>query len=152
MKRPKIGDIIEIPTVRGLAYAQFMHKHPIYGALLRVIEGFHSLRPAVQSVAQLPTQFVAFFPLGAAVSRRIFEIVGNEPVPLESREFPIFRSGTPDPNTKRVQTWWLWDGTNDWRVSELSPEQRKYPILGTWNDTLLIERIVQQWRHEDTDW
>ena len=36
MKRPKIGDIIEIPTRSGFAYAQFTHKHNLYGALLRV--------------------------------------------------------------------------------------------------------------------
>jgi hypothetical protein len=42
-KRPRIGDVVEISTPRGLAYAQFTHKHvtpPKFGALIRVAPGF----------------------------------------------------------------------------------------------------------------
>jgi len=151
-KRAKIGDIVEISTTKGLAYAQLTHKHPMYGELVRVVEGFHSVRPAIGDVADRDTRFVTFFPLTAAVSRGIFQIVGNAPVPEPSKQFPIFRSGTPDPQTKKVANWWLWDGQNEWRVPSLSPEQQKYPILGIWNDTLLVERLEQGWKLEDADW
>jgi hypothetical protein len=44
MMRPaRIGDVVEIPTARGLAYAHLTHKAPIYGHLIRVVEGFHPL-------------------------------------------------------------------------------------------------------------
>jgi len=41
-RRVKIGDIIEIPTSKGLAYAQYTHNHkqrPHFGALIRVLDG-----------------------------------------------------------------------------------------------------------------
>jgi hypothetical protein len=38
-KRPKIGDIVEIPLPEnGTGYAQYTHKHNQYGALLRVFQ------------------------------------------------------------------------------------------------------------------
>jgi len=44
----------------------------------------------------------------------------------------------------------LWDGKREWRVDTLSPAQlREYPPLGIPNDTMLIERILGGWKHED---
>lgn len=66
-RRPKIGDVIEIPTPRGLAYAQYTHKHPMYGALLRVLRGIYTKRPAdFSEVVKQEEHFKAFFPLKAA--------------------------------------------------------------------------------------
>ena len=45
-KRPRIGDVVEISTPRGLAYAQFTHKHdapPKFGALIRVAPGYYDV-------------------------------------------------------------------------------------------------------------
>lgn len=41
----RIGDVIEIPTARGLAYAQVTHKMPVYRHLIRVVEGVWRSRP-----------------------------------------------------------------------------------------------------------
>jgi hypothetical protein len=60
----------------------------------------HIYRPASQfflTGAILPHQFVSFFPLQAAVNRGIVHIVGNEAIPPEYQEFPIFRCGVVDP-------------------------------------------------------
>jgi hypothetical protein len=145
-KRTSIGDVIEIPTARGLTYAQFSHKHSQYGALLRVLPGFHELRPVdLADLVRQPESFVTFFPLQAAVSRNIFEVVVNCPVPDFARPFPLFRSGVVDPATQRVKVWWLWDGEKEWKVGEITTEQRKLPLRGIWNDTLLIQRIEEGW-------
>ena len=146
-RRPRIGDVIEIPTPNGLAYAHFTHKHPKYGALLRVLPSVHGARPSCFSalVAQHP-QFTAFFALGAACSRGIVCVVGHEPLPSHTREFPIFRSCVRTPSGSGP--WWLWDGNEEWKVGELAPGMEQLPIRGIWNDTLLIERIVAGWRHE----
>lgn len=45
-KRAKIGDVIEIDTGDGLAYAHYSHKHKPFGALLRVFNRRYPERPA----------------------------------------------------------------------------------------------------------
>ena len=147
--RVRIGDIVEITTKRGLAYAQYTHRHRRYGALLRVLEGLCEERPgSFRGLAGGKMRFHTFFPLQAAVNRGIVAIVGNESVPDHAKDFPVFRAGVVDPRTGRVGVWWLWDGKNEWRVGELTSEQRKMPIRGVVNDTILIERIESGWTPE----
>lgn len=148
-KRVKEGDIIEIPTARGLAYAQYVLKKERWGSLLRVLPGFHPVRPDdFAEVVRRQERFVTFFPLQAAVSRKIFEVVAREEVPEAARSFPLFRAaGFIDPGGK-VQDWWLWDGEREWRVGQLTDELRRLPIRGIWNDTHLITRIEEEWTAE----
>lgn len=149
-KRPRIGDVIEIPTPKGLAYAQYTHKHPRYGALIRVLPGLYKSRPAEYSaLVQQVERFFVFFPVGAAVARGIVSLIAHGIVPERCQPFPLFRDGVKDPATGRVETWWLWDGEREWRVGELTPEQRNLPIRSIWNDTLLIERIMEGWSPAD---
>jgi hypothetical protein len=146
MKKPKIGDIIEIPTKIGLAYAQYTHDHPRRGALLRVFDQIFESRPADwERVSQGVVRYPVFFPLTAAVRRGIFEIVGHSEVTGANKIFPLFRDGVPEPGTTKVSRWWLWDGEKDWWVGELTPEQGKLPIDGIWTDLLLVERIEGGW-------
>ena len=147
MGRIKLGDVIEIPTPKGLAYAHYVNRHDRYGALLRVFSRLHNERPAEVAQAVIgDVQFVCFFPLQAAVNQKIVIVLGNTPIPAEAAEFPVFRAGVVDPATGKVATWWFWDGDKEWRVGALSPAQRFMPIRGVWNDTFLIERIVSGWR------
>ena len=151
--RPQIGDVIEIETPAGLAYAHYTHKHdvpPCWGALLRVLPGIHGIRPAdfAPLVRERPI-FMTFFPLGAACRRRIVRVVANETVPPHATPFPTFRNSHRDRSGRRVPPHFLWDGKREWRVEGLSDhELREYPPLGVWNDTLLVERIVSGWSHE----
>jgi hypothetical protein len=154
MGKVKLGDIVEIKTSVGLAYAIYTHVHekpPKFGAIIRVFDQLFQARP--ESFLELvagPVRFVTFFPLRVAVSKELVSIVGNVGVPDSMKKFPIFRSGSIlDPETKRVSAWWLWDGIREWRVGQLSPEQRKLPIRGVWNDTLLVQRIEENWRPEN---
>jgi hypothetical protein len=145
-KKLQVGDIIEISTAKGLSYSQVSHNHARYGALLRVLPGFFKSRPSdFVKLAGEPETFVTFFPLQAAVNRRIFDLVGRCPVPDFAKPFPLFRTGVEDPATLKVKVWWLWDGEKEWKVGDITPEQRKLPLRGIWNDTLLIERIESGW-------
>jgi hypothetical protein len=149
-KRVRIGDIVEIPTAKGFAYAQLSHNHARYGALLRVLPGlFKSAPNNFPDLARKSENFVIFFPLQAAVNRTIFRIVANSPVPEFAKSFPLFRTGVVDPRTGKVKVWWLWDGEKEWKVGEITPDQRKLPLRGIWNDTLLIERIEAGWTPEN---
>jgi hypothetical protein len=114
-----------------------------------VAPGFHAVRPPsfFQIVAVQP-QFITFFPLGAACNRGLVSIVANEPVPDHAAIFPTFRSAVRGPDGI-LNDWWLWDGANERRVGELTREMRSLPIRAICNDTLLVERIVSEWRSED---
>jgi hypothetical protein len=153
MANPKSGDIVEVRTSRGLAYAQLKHKHRTFGSLIRLIDGFHESRPSdLEALAAGCTRFVTFFPLGAAVRRGFVVIIGNASIPVDAKEFPVFRDGVADPKTKSVAIWWLWDGEKEWRVGTLTDQQKKYPIRAVWNDTLLVSRLESGWTPEDADW
>jgi choline dehydrogenase-like flavoprotein len=148
-KKCKIGDVIEIPTRVGLAYAQFSHLHPRYNALLRVLPGKFDSRPSdLSTLVAGKERFVTFFPLQAAVNQGILCVAGNYPIPSAASSFPLFRTGIEDPQTRKVKVWWLWDGEKEWKVGDITQEQRKLPLRGIWNDTLLIERIEADWTPE----
>lgn len=145
-KRVQIGDIIEIPTAKGLAYAQYTHQHPTHGGLIRVFDTLFENRPGdFSKLVAGPVRFSTFFPVRAAINRSIFQIVGHENVAPHNQSFPIFRNGIAEPTTKKVAVWWFWDGEREWKVGEITPEQRKMPIAGVWNDTMLVERIEAGW-------
>ncbi|MCK4761257.1 MAG: hypothetical protein KAW12_03595 [Candidatus Aminicenantes bacterium] len=149
MKRVKIGDIIEVETKIGFAYAQYTHKHKMYGALIRVFDKIFESRPkSFKKLILENVRFSTFFPLQAAISKKIFEIVCNEPVRPDLHTFPTFRGGLYDPITKKTKVWWLWDGEKEWKIGDLKENQRKLSILEIWNDTLLIDRIESGWRPE----
>jgi hypothetical protein len=148
-KRPQIGDVIEIPTSKGLAYAQYTHQHPTHGGLIRVFDILFESRPnGFSELVNGAVRFSTFFPVAAAIKRGIFKVVGHENVIPQNQAFPIFRNGVGDPQTKKVAVWWFWDGQKDWKVGEITPAQRKMPIVGVWNDTLLVERIERGWTPE----
>jgi len=149
MATHQIGDVIEIRTTKGLAYAQYTHKHKQYGALLRVFNQIHPSKPSdLKELIAQHASFSCFFPLDAAVDRGIVSVVGNTAVPPEAQAFPIFRAGVVDPSNHKVAVWWLWDGAKEWKVGELTYEQKKLSIRGVWNDTLLVERIESGWTPE----
>lgn len=152
-KRIKIGDVIEIKTSIGLAYAIYTHKHvdpPKYGSLIRVFDKTFATRPLeIRGLLFIPSRFETFIPLQAFVSRGIFSIVGNLDVPEEMQTFPLFRAGFIDPNTRKVSTWWLWDGKEEWPIGSLSAEERKLPIREIWGDGYLVTKIEQGWKPEN---
>jgi hypothetical protein len=145
-KRVQIGDIIEIQTAEGLAYAQYTHQHPTHGGLIRVFDLLFQNRPSdFLAVANTPVRFSTFFPVAAAIRRGIFSVVGHEKIAPDNQSFPVFRNGVADPKTKKVAAWWFWDGEKEWKVGKITPEQRRMPIVEVWNDALLIERIETGW-------
>lgn len=151
----KIGDIIEIQTPSGLAYAQLTHIYndpPKYGHLLRILEGLYEKRPDdLETLAAQPVQFQTFFPLNAALNRGIVANIGNVAVPPPWDAFPLFRvKGLVDPITRKAKKWALWDGAEEHMLNRpLTANERKLPILSVVNDSMLIERIVVGWRPEN---
>jgi hypothetical protein len=141
--RPRFGDIIGVSTPKGLAYAQYTHRHtdpPRFGPLLRVIPGLFASRPDdFGNLVQQRPAFMTFFPLGAAANRRMVRIVASSPIPEHAKRFPIFRG-----RNREGAPWYLWDGKREWRVAELTPEQLTYPVRsGVVNHAMLVHLILK---------
>ena len=149
----KVGDIVEIRTSIGIAYALCSHEHtekPKFGCLIRVFEPLYKARPNnITEVVESDVLFTTFFPLRAALKQGVVDVVSNVAVPKRLTSFPIFRNGNINPASKRVHTWSFWDGLKEWRVGKLTPEQRSYPLLAVWTYPLLLERVESRWRPED---
>jgi hypothetical protein len=145
----KSGDVFVIKTSRGGCYFQYVSKNPLMGAMIRVLPGIYENAPSdFLEVINKDTNFWIFFPVVAALKRGIICKVGNFDVPDFAKKFPLFRAGIVNSKTKRVESWWLWDGSEEWMVGEITDEQRKLPIRQIWNDTLLIERVEEGWLPE----
>jgi hypothetical protein len=153
MKRLKIGDIVEIRTTHGLAYAQFIHKNAEYGTLVRALKGYFETTPTdLNKLAMRDTIFHTFVPLGSFVYNKTVTVVGNALIPDQEQIFPTFRNGTPGRDTKVVENWWLWDGVDSWLVGALTPEQWKYPLKAIWNAAMFIDRTEEGWTQEGKSW
>lgn len=150
--KPTVGDLVEIPTPQGFAYAQYTHSEKLHGHLLRVLPGLFEQRPSdLAKLAAERERFLTFFPLGAALKQGIVVLAGSAPIPPWAVAFPLLRArGGIEPGTGRVKNWWLWDGKSETRVDELSAEQRKLSLAEVMNDTALIDKIVSGWKPEDT--
>lgn len=153
MKRAKIGDVLEIPTGRGLAYCQYTHRDKEYGDLIQVKEGFYSSRPgSFENVIHSESTIITFFPVGYAVKDKVFEIVARMDVPERFQKFPTFRVRGINIKNGKAKEWWFWDGVKTWPkkpVYELTEEQINLPIKEIWNDTLLIEYIESDYTPAD---
>lgn len=140
MATAKIGDILEIVTVKGRAYAQYTHENKLMGGLIRVFEKLHDERPVeFRSVVNGKVRFSTFLPVRQAIKQRISLIVDNMPIAPANQTFPLFRANGLDPND-----WWLWDGENEWRIGALTPAHEGLPIREVCNDTYIIDRIEHE--------
>ena len=149
---PQIGDVIEIATPSGLAYAQYTHEHrepPRMGSLIRVLPGLFDRQPDIAALVEQEERFSVFFPLHAALRRRIFRIAANEPIPPSKRPFPIFRSRARDEISDSPV--YYWNGKREWRESRWrrTPKWRRGALNEIWNDTLLVGRIAGGWSPEE---
>ncbi|RQO73159.1 hypothetical protein DBR44_09595 [Aquitalea sp. FJL05] len=144
----KAGDTFSIVTATGVGYFQYVKKMPPLGSLIRVIPKIYAKSDIFSAdFLEVNTNFFVFFPVADSLKKGLIEKIGNFPIPQHAKT-PIFRTGIVNPATKKVDVWWLWDGIREWKIGELSDEQRRLPIRGVWNDTLLKERIDEGWLPE----
>ena len=147
--RVKIGDVVEIETKKGLSYAQYTHESEEDGSLLRVFATSYSEPPTdLAEVVRGEVAFTAFFPLRAAIKQGLVRRAGRAEITPENRIWPMFRWGIPHPVSKKVGQWYIWDGTDYWKIDSLSDEQRKWPIRSILLMEGLTTRIEEGWRPE----
>ncbi len=145
-KKIKIGDLLQILTSSGIAYAQVIHKHQEFGYLISVFAGFYEkfISDYTEVVASAP-QFIAFFPAQAAVNQNLLSVVANVEVPEKLKEFPIFRTRSGGVGGAV----WIWNGSESNRLQrELTESEMRYPTRGIISAPLLVERIENGYRAE----
>jgi len=145
-KKVKLGDILQVLTSKGVAYAQVTHKNPEYGFLIRVFSGFHNKHPAsFADMVQGSVQFSAFFVVQSAVNQGLISVVGNVQIPEKLQAFPTFRSR----NGTTGGSLWLWNGVESFRLErQLSSEELEYSTRVIISAPLLVERIQNNYRPE----
>ncbi|WP_082768034.1 hypothetical protein [Ectopseudomonas composti] len=145
-KKVKLGDVLQILTSHGVAYAQVTHRHPEFGYLIRVFSGFYERIPSdFSTVVKSEVQFSAFFVVQSAVNQGLLSVVANVPVADNLQAFPTFRSR----NGGSGGSIWLWSGGDAIRLErDLSLEEQKHSTRGIISAPLLVERIENGYRAE----
>jgi Regulator of ribonuclease activity B len=151
-KRAKIGDVYEIATPAGLAYAQYTHDEPDMGELVRVLPGFYAARPDVSALAKQKELYFVFYLLKYALRQGQVQFVSSEPVPDWAKPWPIMRHRCLD------NSWFIEEGSkgpslrdlaNKRTVKELTSEQRKLSIGSRLVPHIpMVKRLAQGWLPE----
>jgi hypothetical protein len=145
-----IGDILEISTQRGLAYAQLTHSHPEWGALLWIAPGVWEQRPAdVATLVDSADGFFSFVPLWELMKMGRAQVVGHSNVAESRTQFPLFRDYRQTDGEGRARGHRFWDGSKTWQVGDhLTPEQLRLPLRELPSPDLFIKRLEDGWRPE----
>lgn len=144
MKRIRVGDIFEINTPKGKAYLHYIYKDETVGELIRVLPGLYSERPAsFDNLATSKERYMVFFPLSAANKRKLVEQVSQYPAdnfgkPKYMRTEHIVRGEFLGWHIINTETW------ERQLVKTLTSEQKELSPWEIWNDTLLVENLVDE--------
>lgn len=145
MTRINIGDLFEITTPKGKAYIHYVYKSEQTGELIRVLEGLYEDIPS--DVENLETKFFVHFPLKRANKLKVVKKVGF----IEVATFQKPKYMRTIHNVRGEFRGWHIVNTDNWKrelVEKLDKELINLSPWGIWNDTLLIERLSEDWSLE----
>lgn len=151
MGKLKIGDIFSIQTSKGNGYFQYVFNNKDIGELIRVFNNTLNEKLDIKKMVNSQNYYFIHFPLKAAYKQNIVKLIGNHDVPSSVKLPQKMRSKKVD-NYGQFICWQIVD-YNTWQnenKKELSSEEKKLSPWGIWNDTLLIERIEEEW--DPTKW
>lgn len=145
MKKIKLGDVFKIDTPKGKAYLHYVYEDERLGSLLRVLEGLYTEEfNNLEEITNTKEKYLLFFPLKSAYKKDIVQLVGF----LQCDDFVKPKEMRTEHNVRGEFLGWHIVNTETWQmeyVKELNNEQKKLSDWGIWNDTLLIERLVNKW-------
>lgn len=129
----------------------YVYKDKITGDLIRVLPGLYPSRLSENALNELSIEkelYIVFFPLFYAHKKGIVQRVGRHVV--ENYEKPQFMR-SKHMIRGEFMGWHIID-TYTWQrqlVRNLTKDQMKLSPWGLWNDTLLIERLLEGWLPEN---
>jgi hypothetical protein len=156
--KPQIGDICELKTPIGLAYAQYTHHTKNMGHLVRILPGTYSTRPDLALLAKQKELYFVFYALEYALRAKEAEIVLNEEVPEWAKKYPLMRkAGGLTDAEGRTLNWTIApadklstvvDLHEALQVRGLTPEQRTLSVYALSPHTALARDIARGWLPE----
>lgn len=141
MKRPKIGDIIEITLSSGeKVYGQYIIESK-FGPIIQVYEekkyNPENIDNLVNSRLLFPPVIVGLF---AAIKNQLWRIVDNRKVIIHGH--PKFVSTIWNEKTGEAGIWSIWDGERFTGIGANLPTQYKdLEFLIIWPPQMIVERI-----------
>jgi hypothetical protein len=149
MKKIKLGDIFEITTPKGYAYLHYVCDDVKIGrTLLKVLQGLYLERPNnLEELANQKEKYLLFFPLKEAYKRGLIELVGF----FRCDDFVKPKEMRSEHNVRGEFLGWHIIDTDTWQrhlVKNLDSEQKKLSDWASWNDTLLIKNLINNWSLE----
>ena len=146
MARLKIGDVFEIVTSNGIGLFQYVHKDETIGELIRILPSLFEEGYVINDeLVEKKELYLIHFPLGAALNQKLVTKKGSYPIPPDFKLPKNFR--TKYIVNGELICWHIidYDTWNREQVERLSDEQKQLSPWGTWNDTLLKQRLVEGW-------
>lgn len=145
MAKIKVGDIFELNTPKGKAYLHYIHNDKVTGELIRVLKGLYNKIPDdFEKLVNTEERYMISFPVSAATKKNILRHVGF----CSAQNFNKPKYMRTQHNIRGEFLGWHIVDTGTWQrqlVKTLSDEEKKLSPWGAWNDTLLIEKLVQDW-------
>jgi hypothetical protein len=140
-KKPKVGDIFEIPLSDGRrTFGQYLH----YSKMGPIIQVFNLISEEDIPIEQIPFSKPLFPPiitgLYAAIKEGYWKVIGHRIV-LDFIH-PKFISNLYDQRTGKARIWFIWDGERDIRIGPVLPsEYKRLEFLVVWNPQDVVNRI-----------
>jgi hypothetical protein len=136
------GSAFTVVCDRGFALGLFTHRDPKLGELVWIADGFWEEEPTAGDVAAATWRWCVFFPLAAAIKRRLVDPLGTAAIPDSLAAFPTMRAGS------KQQGWFVVrDGVMDDFAFERATDPALPPRILV-NDTRLREMLVTDWLPE----
>lgn len=149
MPKIQIGDVFELETNKGLAYVQYCSLDNDGIEMIRILPGLYSDRPSdLENLVSQKELFSVQFCLIAAYRKKLVALVRHFAVPSDY-ETPTKMRTTHVINGDFLG-WHIIEKETLHRilVTELSQEQVQLSPYGIWNDSLLKERLEENWNLE----
>lgn len=141
-KKPRIGDILEIPLSDGRkAYGQYMLWDQENGPIVRIFDLIADDRLDLDSIANHPLLFPPIVVgLMAAIKSGLWKVIGNRAI--NDFEYPYFISATYHSLTNKMGMWYLWDGVDYKPLGyKLPDEYKRFEQLVVWAADDIRKRI-----------
>ncbi|MCA9039234.1 MAG: hypothetical protein KDA65_02690 [Planctomycetaceae bacterium] len=149
-KRPQIGDVIEIPTPEGIAYAWYTHKNEKWGEFIQIFKGLYpEPQSDLSNVLCQPLPYGTFYDLTWSIKQTEVRIVENVPLTEEQVKLPLFKKANCELRSWKALSWSLWDGKDYQNLDYLAPEYYDLPCLEIPSYLAIVEHIVQGWTNAD---
>lgn len=146
MRKIKIGDIFSIETPKGLCIFQYVYLEETIGELIYIYPGLHERIQQVSKLRKGPKGFFVHFPVKAAFKRKIIYFVEHSSFP-DFLEIPSYFKNEVTDKEGNVTELQIVDYKTWHRYSEkeLNLEAEQFSPWGVWNDTYLIEFVLEKW-------